>query len=371
LFPVSLRDKSADRVSQLIDLLASDQFRVAMNVVFAIGCKRYRDPHVAQLKYADEDARRFVEAALHTQDPDNTEDYLLHDEHENEYFWPTRANILYFLAQGSNRDMSTELDFLFFYFSGHGWSSQDGTDYLLTSDSLVSMPEYTAVSVPMLEGELRSWEANHGVLFIDACRTVMVGGKSVTIEEDSRIHVDSLYPSGMVTFCSCEPGQTSHESGEIRSGVFTGGVCRALSDEGRCSTIEKLDKYLNNKVPRISRTYGLPPQRPYSRVEPLAVQSAIIVSQRTLEGWQVREAEKPEQIPSKTTAVIVPDVSGQTLYRAISMLDDRGLKLGVYSGEGTAGSFCPRSRRRRTVSSPSTALTCSVALARSKIGMFE
>jgi tetratricopeptide (TPR) repeat protein len=263
-----------------------------MNVVFAIGCKRYRDPDVAQLKYADQDAKRFVETVMGTQDPDNTEKYLLHDEHENEGFRPTRANILYFLFQGERRDKSTELDFLFFYFSGHGWSSQDGTDYLLTSDSLVSMPEYTAISVPMLESHLRKWEAKHVVLFIDACRTVMAGGKSITIEDESRINVDSLCPPGMVTFCSCEPGQTSYEADPIGSGVFTEGVCKALSDEGRCSTIQELDAYLSDNVPRISAAYGLPRQLPYSRVEPLAVQKALIVSQRIKEAWQTQEENK-------------------------------------------------------------------------------
>ncbi len=272
-----------------------------MNVVFAIGCKRYRDPDAAQLKYADQDAKRFVETAMGTQDSDDTEQYLLHDEHENEDFRPTRSNILRFLSLGRNRDKSTELDFLFFYFSGHGWSSQDGTDYLLTSDALVAMPEDTAISVRKLEGHLRNWEAKHVVLFIDACRTVLAGGKGITIEDESRINVDSLCPPGMVTFCSCEPGQTSYEADPICGGVFTEGVRRALGDEGRCSTIQELDAYLNDKVPRISREYGLPPQRPYSRVEPLAVRKALIVAKRTLKGWQGEEQEDPEQIPPETT----------------------------------------------------------------------
>lgn len=264
-----------------------------MNVVFAIGCKRYSDPDVAQLKYADQDARRFVETVLHTQDPNNIEQYLLYDGHEVESFRPTRSNILRFLSRGEHRDKSTQLDFLFFYFSGHGWSSKDGTDYLLTSDSIVDMPDITAISVPMLEGHLRNWEAKHAVLFIDACRTVVTGGKgSITIAEESRIDVDSLCPPGMVTFCSCEPGQTSYEADPIHSGVFTEGVCRALGDEGRCSTIQELDAYLNDTVPRISDKYGLPRQMPYSRLEPLAVQKALIVSRRTFEEWQTQKVDE-------------------------------------------------------------------------------
>jgi hypothetical protein len=42
-----------------------------------------------------------------------------------------------------------------------------------------------------------------------------------------------------------------------------------------------------------------------------------------------------------------------------------------YSGEGTAGSFSPRIRRRRAVSLPPIALTCSVAFASPKTGMLE
>jgi hypothetical protein len=236
-----------------------------------------------------------------TQDPDNTQSYLFHDEQENDTFLPTRANILYFLSRGERRDKSNELDFLFFYFSGHGWSSQDGTDYLLTSDSFVIMPKDTAISVPMLEGHLRNWEAKHVVLFIDACRTVMAGGKSAIIPEKSRIDVKSLRIPGMVTFCSCAPGQTSYEADEISSGVFTEGVCKALGDEGRCSTIDELDKYLNDNVPRISDRHGLRPQTPYSRVQPLRVQKEIIVSQRTLERWQYQEHKEAKQATSEAT----------------------------------------------------------------------
>jgi uncharacterized caspase-like protein len=272
-----------------------------VNVVFAIGCKSYTDPDVAPLQYADQDAKRFVETVMGTQDPDNTETYLLHDGHEIVRRRPTRSNILYFLSRGARRDKSNELDFLFFYFSGHGWSSKENTDYLLTSDSILTMPEDTALSVPMLEGRLRNWEAKHVVLFIHACRTVIAGGKGITIEEDSRIDVDSLCPDGMVTFCSCAPGQTSYEADQI-GGVFTEGVCKALSDEGRYSTIQELDAYLSYNVPKISETYGLPPQRPYSRVEPLGVQKALIVSQRKREAWQIQENGDIKQVPPETTS---------------------------------------------------------------------
>jgi hypothetical protein len=35
-----------------------------MNVVFVIGCRCYRDPRVAHLKYADLDAKGFVEKVM-------------------------------------------------------------------------------------------------------------------------------------------------------------------------------------------------------------------------------------------------------------------------------------------------------------------
>jgi hypothetical protein len=54
--------------------------------------------------------------------------------------------------------------------------------------------------------------------------------------------------------------------------------------------------------------------------------------------------------------------------------DEAGIRgdlvpLRGYYGEGTAGSFSPRIRRRRAVSLPPMAWTCSVAFARPKIGM--
>jgi uncharacterized caspase-like protein len=273
-----------------------------MNVVFAVGCRRYDDPEVAALKYAHRDAQRFAEAVASAQNPDDTEVFLLHEEQENTLFHPTRGNILRLLSRGARRDKSVELDFLYFFFSGHGFRSQeDDTDYLFATDSSASALEDTAISSVTLEKYIRRWEAKYTVLFIDACRAAAEGGKSIPIENASKIDVDSLCPSGMVTFCSCQPGQTSYEADAISSGVFTEGIFRALGDEGRRSTIEQLDTYLTDQIPRISTECGMPTQIPYSRVEPLAVRNALIVSQRVRRAWQAQEHKEATQVLPDTT----------------------------------------------------------------------
>lgn len=178
-----------------------------MRIAFLIGCKKYDDADIADLKYADNDADYFAKTIASSCGFTDDEIILLSNSHENRNLWPTKSNIIRELSQSSKLSKrSSEIKLLFFFFSGHGFHSiYDGKDYLVPQDAVSTALEDTAIPFDTLIKYLRSWDARDVIIFLDACRAAVQGGKDVIIENWNRINVESLYSSGMASFCSCSP----------------------------------------------------------------------------------------------------------------------------------------------------------------------
>jgi molecular chaperone DnaK (HSP70) len=254
----------------------------ALNVAIAVGCSRYKDPTIADLKYAHQDAVNFVEQLAEVTDIPDEYRFELHDARSESQMLPTYANVIDVLSEAA-RALTEQVDTLFFFFSGHGChSAAMDADFLLFSNSREEDLEQTSLKFEFIYRKLRAFKARHTVLFLDACRGI-VGGKSLeTLPEPD---IETLCPEGMVTFWSCEPRHLSYESDKLRMGVFTAAICAGLSESGRCTTVEDLDVYLGSAVPDMSRQSGTPLQKPHSRVEPLHVKNLEIVSPAIRRIW--------------------------------------------------------------------------------------
>lgn len=266
-----------------------------MNVGVAVGCSRYDDPRIADLKYAHEDANRV--AALMSGVAGVHEDALvvLHDGMDDLSLRPTRGNLIHELVRLS-RSLTEQVDVLMFFFSGHGFhSTADGSEYLLLTDSIDEVLEETSVRFELVLELLRAVKADHVVLFLDACRAAASGGKSIGA---SRAPVRDLHPTGMVSYTSCEPGSLSYESDELGSGVFSSALHEALSEIGRCVTVEELSRYLRDVVPALSRRTGKPVQVPHTRIEPLELKDLELVTPGVRNSWyaQTRVGEELRRI---------------------------------------------------------------------------
>jgi len=169
---------------------------------------------------------------------------------------PTIGNLRTFFNQQFKNKLMKDVDNLWFFFSGHGRRGTEG-DYLVLSDS---DPEdtHTLLPVSYITERLRNWGAGNVVMFIDACRNLEdrpKGGRMIT----------SGY-QGMITFYSCQDGETSLEIQSRGRGAFTQVVLQALETakrENRCLTVGGLEGYLMEEVPKLS-----PNQHPLARVEP-------------------------------------------------------------------------------------------------------
>ncbi|SAL86424.1 molecular chaperone DnaK [Caballeronia choica] len=247
-----------------------------MNKAIVIGCSKYDDPEIGALQFAHTDAQQFA-AALRTYcGIDCDRDIVLLTSPESPGARAaTRANI----TQAIRRLSGSNDDIIFVYFSGHGFKSvSDGKDYLLPCDAVFAHLEYNSIALQDVELPLSDYKSRCVLLFIDACRNLSGGGKSIGAESLPPINPDSLKEKGFARFFSCGLSQRSFEVPELSAGIFTRGLLDGLGELGGCKTVRDLDSYLKSRVPDLGRLHERPIQEPVLRVEPLAMAEVNIVS---------------------------------------------------------------------------------------------
>ncbi|MEH2398197.1 SUMF1/EgtB/PvdO family nonheme iron enzyme [Nostoc sp.] len=172
---------------------------------------------------------------------------------------PTYGNLRRFLRANFENPLLAPGDNLWFFFAGHGCRSAD-RDYLMLIDSDPGDVEHTAIPVDFVTQRLRRSGADNVVLFLDACRD----------EGSRRGEGIGEEHQGVVTFYSCSPSQRSYEIQQLQHGSFTQALLDGLkiAGEGNCATVERLERYLQWRVPTINQTHRKTPQYPYAIAEP-------------------------------------------------------------------------------------------------------
>ncbi|MBD2359229.1 SUMF1/EgtB/PvdO family nonheme iron enzyme [Tolypothrix sp. FACHB-123] len=234
---------------------------MAKNWAIAIGINQYNN--LQHLNYAKLDAQamgdwfkrdaKFNEMFLFTEDspPIPTNPSIPTQ--------PTYGNLRRFLRVNFETPLLEAGDNLWFFFAGHGCREGD-RDYLMLIDSDPGDVEHTAISVDYVTQRLRRSGADNIVLFLDACRDEG-SRRGVGIGEEHQ---------GVVTFYSCSPSQKSYEIEQLQHGSFTQALLEGLriAGEGNCATVERLDRYLQARVPAINQLHRKTSQNPYVSAEP-------------------------------------------------------------------------------------------------------
>jgi molecular chaperone DnaK (HSP70) len=269
-----------------------------MKAALVIGCGTFDDPEISGLRFAARDASRFGEIAKNIIGVSDDNLHVLSDKSPS-----TRSSVLRALTLGKRNVDGRSIETLVFYFSGHGFHTDDGEDYLVLQDTVLGALTDTALSFKTLVKHLSAWKARHIVLFLDACRTHARRHKAPTDADSKPIDVRALCPPGMITFCSCSPGQKSFEVEECQSGLFTEALVCGFSSEMRCSTVYEINNFLVRYVPGLGRRYSKPIQNPFTRVEPLEAQNLVLVREEVRRKWQGLTPFR-EEVRSTTVAPV-------------------------------------------------------------------
>lgn len=186
---------------------------------------------------------------------------------------PFRANILRLFREIFETPFMGDGDNFWFFFAGHGIRHAD-RDYLMPLDGDPHDIENTGISTNYLTERLRRCGADNVVILLDACRNLGtrshggIGSETVKISRQT----------GVISFFACSPSEFSHEVDALQQGVFTYALLEGLGIRGRCATVERLNQYLEHRVPEILRDYALSVrQTPYAIAEPIERSHLILV----------------------------------------------------------------------------------------------
>jgi uncharacterized caspase-like protein len=247
---------------------------MASNWAIVIGINQYR--FLQPLKYAKRDAESMK--GFLTEEAKFDRIFLFTDDSPETGGKPTepfRANLLRVLRQIFAHPFMKDGDNFWFFFSGHG-ISYNGQDYLMPLDGDPEDIENTGISTNTITNYLRSCGADNAVMILDACRS---GGRK-SGEGIGRQTETEARQTGVISLFSCSPDQYSYELEAIEQGVFTYALLEGLGIQGRCATVERLNQYLEHRVPEfVSQHLQRVKQIPYTIAEPLNRSHLILMPQ--------------------------------------------------------------------------------------------
>ena len=170
------------------------------------------------------------------------------------------------LLQSQSRNVGTN-GILIVAFATHGMS-EDGTQYLLTSTSLLDYPETMLTEVKVCDVVSKNGVAR-SLILIDACRERLArGSRTGDTDRRSAAAVSSPVGSaeGQVVLSAAAAGDYAYDDNERGNGVFSAAVidglrCAAPTDEHGYVTCDTLAGFVEDRVLAWVRTNKNPAAR--------------------------------------------------------------------------------------------------------------
>ncbi|MBH8564896.1 SUMF1/EgtB/PvdO family nonheme iron enzyme [Nostoc sp. CENA67] len=243
------------------------------NWAIAVGINRY--DYLQPLNYAKRDAQLMQEFL--SKEAGFEQIFFFSDDSPDmggKSTRPTRANLLRVLRQLFENPFMGAGDNFWFFLSGHG-IRQAERDYLMPCDGDPEDIENTAIAINFVTERLRRCGADNVVLILDACRSLGTrAGEGI-----GRQTAEQARQQGVITIFSCSPQEYSYEIAALQQGAFTTALLEGLGIQGQCATVERLNQYLNSRVPELVRQHKNAKQTPYVIAEPVNKSHLILVPQ--------------------------------------------------------------------------------------------
>ena len=233
------------------------------NWAIVIGINHYDHHPERQLNYAVPDAQLIYDFLCNHAGfaPDHILLCLGDQEYRTSSSYPTYPTLLRLLNRELHPDRIGKVDRLWFFFGGHG-VSQNGRDYLLTSDSLLEDIELKiALPIDEVIASMRRHQAADIVLILDNCRQQQ-GSRKFVADDIGKQTIELAQSRGITTIFSCDYGQYSYELASLKQGTFTYALVEGLK---QYTLPYKLEPYLRRRVAELNQRSD---QIPRIRVEP-------------------------------------------------------------------------------------------------------
>jgi hypothetical protein len=234
-----------------------NQGNMADQACVAIGINRYQ--FLPPLSYGQADARGLRQFLVNQADLPPDQCLLLTDTSPlvgNQSTYPTQENIWQFL-QANHSASDESQNWRWFFFSGYG-VSWDGADYLLPIDANPKNIPGTGIPARSLLATLQNGTDEKLLVILDINRSSgLQAGAPVGAEL-----VDLAQEMGITLLLSSQLNQFSHEAAALGQGLFTTAFLEALRYYQNDLTLERLERYLHERLPELSQHHWRPVQTP-------------------------------------------------------------------------------------------------------------
>ena len=233
--------------------------------IFAVAVENYQDTSINPVNYAENDARKFVEAWKE----------LGVDEVDCVVLLSSQATMAAFKSRLRRFLSNVKLgDRIVFFYAGHGAAFSDAS-HITVHDTQRGDIQNTSIPLSEILTELRKSPSSKALLFLDSCHS------GLPINADMRSIYSAFTGDELIEFCkdaefhlafsSCKVNEYSYPSRTLKHGIWTHCVIQAISgyaksalERGRLVTASSIQGYLREEVPRILRMTitGAPSQTP-------------------------------------------------------------------------------------------------------------
>jgi hypothetical protein len=141
--------------------------------------------------------------------------------------------------EADRRSVKTAIDAFFretadsyvFYFSGHGWATDNGV-YLVTHDADEVDPGIDLEWIRRLINNVTSTKATVAII-LDCCHAgaASLSSSGITMRTDDLTTAFPSFPAGRVVLAACRGDQLAYEDGALGHGVFTAHLIDGLMGE--------------------------------------------------------------------------------------------------------------------------------------------
>ena len=211
-------------------------------IAIIIGIENYLPKNnISPVKYANTDCQKFKNVLINNLGVEESQIYTFIN-HE-----ALKSSIEYDL-RGLFLELS-ENDRLIFYYVGHGFHNGI-TNYLSTYDMHKSNIPGTAVSLrTVLLDPLQKSKCKNALIFIDACAQSFQDenerNQISNINEEELLLISNDFPH-YATFLSCQTGQSSFSSDNLKNGIWT--YHRVDGISGNIPEVIKANKYITDRL---------------------------------------------------------------------------------------------------------------------------
>ena len=222
------------------------------NYAIAIGISEYE--FLKPLDYATNDA--WLVQKLFREELGFERVFIFTDKNGQETI-PTRGNIIKFLADLSTQQFVEANDNFWFFFRGRG-INHNGYDYLMPVDGKLTDIENTTISIYEIIKHFQNCSVGNLVFLLD------IFDEERKIQYSLQDFINTkLHDNNIITFFSHSYSQLSYDIPVLKHGAFAYALTEALGDRGQCSTVDKLEKYLQYRVSQLVQQYHKAEQIPY------------------------------------------------------------------------------------------------------------